>query len=462
MLLICCLFGFMSYPTLEAWTFWGEWRRHGAGYYLLRGHEIADRPLHWLPSLAAWLMPGSFDIGSVTVGFFLAVSRWSLAEAIGRVLSFTPGARAVFVFLCVSAPAWQFSGLDRFQPAQLSFSFLLLSWYFLARDLIRPSTNWLVFSWFCVECSLLSYQALLLVILCQPLMALAFPSPMRRQGLKFMLVSWGGVSVYLIYRSIMLRAFPGAYTTVGTALVFKVEYLALLYQTVWKAGLFSLLPIAAILAVMLSMVKSGGTHWRGRAGYATVAVALAPLSGLVYFSAKNWISDPDRVLFPVQVWMIAAFIPMAAFPAGMAAGAGEPLKRACLVVIGAAWAKTAAVMAYCAWIQISLYGSLGNQLIGEDPDRMILLEDQTGICGNFYTGWHVIVDRSAKLLGIPGNFTLCRGIELKHQKAPGPSVPGASPPPCPDCRATGTRLKIVPGIHVAGYPLTVKIVPVPN
>lgn len=456
MVMVCGLFGWASYPTLEAWTFWVEWRQHGFNYYFSHLDQVADRPLHWFPSLVAWLLPGPFDLGSCAVGLTLAISRWTLAAAIARAFDFTNGANALFVFSCVGLPAWAFSGFDRFQPAQLSFSFLLLSWYCLGRHMAKPQFFWLIAACISLECCLFSYQALLFVILAFPLMAMLIPGPLRCQSAKVLIVFWLAVACYLAFRSVMLRLFPTAYTTVGTTSAFKPEYLMLVYKTVWLAGPFSWLPLVALAIAIVPLARRN--HWKKTLILSAVAFASAPLCGLVYFSARNWLMDPDRVMFPVQVWMIAALVPFAACPEKGGLPDCEKVVWRCLTIMGVAWVKMAIVMAYCVWIQIAFYGAMKSNFFGGDPDRRVRLEDHTGICGNFYTAWYFIVDRSARIQGIPGKFTLCRGFVPAKHKAPGPSVPSANPPTCQKCQGSGEEVfRVEPGLQLAGYPLTVRI-----
>lgn len=423
----CFLFAFTSYPTVEGWGLWTAWNKEGANHFLSHFSDHAERPLHLLPSLVAWLIPGDFAVGSMAVGGILALVRGQLLITLSRLTRMTRGSSWFLFIIGLMQPIWPGCAYERFQAAQTAFVCLLgtltlTAWY-------EQEKKWWVIplTWLTTLAGFMTYQGLFLVALATPLPFLLFGK--KKTAINLGLTLYPGCFLYIAWYLIATKYFPATYIGIHSENTLSPR----IFSRLWGALSHNTRPNQIIL--LLAFLLCLGKTRQIAAGNTKLAIfllfAFAPVTGIIFYKNLNWLGDPERVMLPCLAWILVLVASMGwneeidSEPTPKRTGLA--LALICLLSLYSPYRAITHIQ-----MQQSVLSCLKSVPIEWNENTRVLLLDRSGKLGRLYTflAPHHL-NFAWKAMGNPGIFT------IQTAKGPEPTNPSNGSNQTPQGAANG-------------------------
>lgn len=461
MLSVCLVNGLMSYPTLEAWGLWKAWDSRGLPFFLSISAAFAERPLHLITSLFAWLLPGPYDTGLIFTGFLLGLSRWILAEIISRQFNLTAFNKNFFIFLIVALPAWQHSGLERFHAAQACVSFFLAAVSSLKMFEMSGNIVWVISGIIASLCGLMTYQSMALVMVFFPFLFVAGRKEDRWFAIISAMVLIGSLIFYILFRLIIIKFFPESHTAQGETKFFEMKCLYLPYIGVFNSGYLSVLSLLIICFYGVISQDRPLSGLKIKFIIPICVLLIAPLTALVFNHYRQYkMVDPGRIMGPIQIFMIMSLLAFRPEKITAPIITNKWINSTAISICILAYIQSGATVLYCIVLQIQFFDQM--RLVARDfePDSKVLILDKTGVIGNVYTIYHQVINNLTVSNDIPGTYKIFRSSDVLNKWAPGSFHPSAMAP------VLGTDQKqesfdhllaVLPTRKLFGYPVTISI-----
>lgn len=294
------VFGAASYPTVEGWGLWTQWDTEGAGNYLKELPAHPDRPLHLLPSLICWLLPGDYGQGCMELGGLLAIGRGLLLWNLARLLRMVWPACLLLVTLGLFEPMWSGCGYERFHAAQAAFLLMLGALNLGVWHSESPVWWKVVLGGGLGLAGFLTYQGLFLVAVGAPVAfwVLGERQVARSLALILGLACAGYVGWYLI----TVLYFHQGYVGKNSEGLNARQLVTRLWAAVIKGRVLAFASLGITLGCLIGF--QAGSGGRQRIGWLLLLVLASPLFGLIFFKNAVWLSDPERVWLAVMGWMV--------------------------------------------------------------------------------------------------------------------------------------------------------------
>ncbi len=298
------LFGVASYPTVEGWGLWCNWNEEGVEHYTLNLQDHADRPLHLVPSLLAWLMPGDFGIGSMLVGGMLAVIRGWLVWMLTRLSGMNAGFGFVVVVMGLFQPIWRGCGYERFQAGQTAFVCLLAAlnmgiWHSHSR------AGWKIGLGILLNLAgFLTYQGLFLVAACVPIAFLICVKDDQAKSTCMVFAS--SCFLYVCWFILAAVLLPAGYVGKHSGEMPAGNIFNNLLAALRHCGPLAIISMG--LALAFCFLGAGQKEDSRGIKNHIFLWAVSPLFGLIFFRNPFWLRDPDRVFLPVMAWVVVILV----------------------------------------------------------------------------------------------------------------------------------------------------------
>ena len=377
LIIACTLFGLASYPTVEGWGLWCQWDQEGLGNYLKELPTHPDRPLHLLPSVTAWLLPGDYGWGCMELGGLMALCRGWLLWNLGSMLRMDWQSCLLMVTLGLFEPMWPGCGYERFHAAQASL-LCLLGALNLGAWHARNGGWWkLLIGVLLSLAGFMTYQGLFLVSLGAPFAFWVLG--MRPVARSLALILLTACTSYLCWYLITALFFRAGYVAKHSESLAAHQLVTRLWAAIIKGRMLTFVSFGITLSFLIGFQRD--ILNRGRMGWLLVLVLSAPLFGLIFFKNPVWLSDPERVWLPVSVWLVV-------LAAGWAAPSGSKSWRftRCWVpaLLACGLLSTLQALRYV-HLQHAVLGVLEAESAGWEKGLPVRVVDTTDELGQLYT-----------------------------------------------------------------------------
>ena len=399
-----CLFSAASYPTLEGWGLWISYESKGFDLFFNSIPSQCDRPLHLLPSLIIWLIPGRYDIGCMLFGGLLTILRAGLSIAIARSLNINRASGLLFFLACVLQPCWPASGYERFHAAQTSFVLFLAALYLCATPTEQLSRGKITAGIIISLCGFMTYQGLFLVSFATPIIFMTLSS--RSLAIKTALVFLPACAIYFAFQKGITYFYAQSISSSHNT-PFTITSLIRIYTTVLNSGITSLLSIFSsfIFLIIHSVCRHEPIK---KQIFILIAMALVPFSAVIFYSSVLKLNDPDRIMFPVMASIIIVII--------AASISSEKLiiknnfvwvNFSCLLIFTASFFAFILEPLRFILLQNALLHQLSKQSGLFNNYSSVQLIDNTGVFGDVYTFLPPHISIATACYKIPGKFEIC-------------------------------------------------------
>ncbi len=403
-ILATCLFSVTSYPTLEGWVLWRYYSEYGINWYIDNLPSQCVRPLHLIPSLIAWFIPGRYDISCMALGGFLTLFRAGLSIAIARSLNTSRSSGIIFFLVCVVQPFWPAAGYERFHAAQTSFVLYLFALYLCCGT--RKPANYrnvaigIIFSLSCF----MTYQGLFLVSIATPMLFIIFHS--RSMALKTAFVFLPSCIIYFVFQKVIVQYFPEPIEPSNNHRI-TMTSITRIYTTVLNSGIFTLLSILSAFIFMIFQSIQQRESIRKQI-FIFLELALTPLSAIIFYSSLQKLNDPDRVMFPIMA-SIAVVILSACKSCSKSTQQANALwiNFPCRLVFCCSFLAFTCEILRFILLQNALLHQLSERSHLFNKDSSVQLVDNTGIFGDVYTFLPPQISYATSCYGIHGKFEIC-------------------------------------------------------
>lgn len=415
-ILATCLFSAASYPSLEGWGLWINYDMYGSSFFFNSISSQCDRPLHLLPSLIAWLIPGRYDIGCMVLGGLLTLLRGGLSIAIARSLNINRDYGLLFFLACLLQPFWPASGYERFHAAQTSFVFFLVALYLCATPTGPLSQGTIVAGIIISLCGFMTYQGLFLVSFATPFIFMMLSS--RSLAYKTALVFLPACIIYFAFQKGITFFYTQSISASHDS-HFTINSIARIYTTVLCSGFTTALSILFTLAFLVIHSVVERVICQKQVAI-TIIMSSLPFSAVIYYSSVLKLNDPDRIMFPVMAAILVLII--------AASNSSEKtihtkksmwLNILCFLIFVFSFLMFISEPLRFILFQNALLRQLSDRshLFNNNPSVQLI--DNTGVFGDVYTFLPPHISYATKCYGIPGRFEICtpRSVTKIHNYA---------------------------------------------
>jgi hypothetical protein len=411
-----CFFSAASYPSLEGWVLWRYYSEFGIDWYIDNLRSQCDRPLHLLPSLIAWLIPGRYDISCMLLGGLLTVLRAGLSIAIAKSLNINRASGFLFFLACVLQPFWSASGYERFHAAQTSFVLFLAAFYLCATPTGPLSHRNITAGIIISLCGFMTYQGLFLVSLATPIIFMMLSS--RSLAYKTALVFVPSCVIYFAFQKGITHYFndpidPSNNHRLTTNSIIRI------YTTVSNSGIAAILSMFSTY-IFLSIHSALKREPLKKQLLIAIIMILTPFSATIFHSSILKLNDPDRVMFPVMASILVVII--ASCSSWEESNFNQKtiwLNRSCYVIIATSFFAFISEPLRFILLQNALLHQLSehSDLLKNNPSVQLI--DNTGVFGDVYTFLPPQISYATACYGIPGKFEICtpRSVTKIHNYA---------------------------------------------
>jgi hypothetical protein len=416
--------GLYARPLLEEWGFIDFFNHNGLLQYgdLVRNFPL--RPLQGVPLALDWLLSGGRSAG-FSVGFaVLLVAKYLAARwAVTRTVP-SPSAWVIAILAVVLVP-WAGQWHLRYSPAQLSAMFLFLALGAVLRASRELSWRWVVLGGSAIFLMLASYQALFLCGIALPLVAfLARPSvhdgraPALRRAAAGAAPVVLGVGLYGAYSLVVTSLLGGAgyegalLNTSGdrlTSISGVWSVISTIYTTAYVRSSNDLILFGALLGCLIGPAAAGLRRRWAAPIYCVsllVAIALLPLLALPYAVNPAFLTDPERVGFPISVGFVLVCLTVLSRLSGSLPGLGVLRAGAVVLALVASTTFAAAGSFEDYELQRAVLVQTG-ALAASAGASSVVLRDQTGVLGDVYTLYPPTLTIALRARGVDIEAVIC-------------------------------------------------------
>lgn len=411
-------------PQLEGWGVFEVFRVNGlsAGFWQLVGGNPA-RLLEPVPLAMAWSL-GHGAIWALALIFAMElvaqylIARWALSPWVSGVR------RCILATLAATMLPWSGQWHCHNMAQQLAVLCLLVALGALLRLRQKFSLTWFLIGTLSVLFSLFAYEALILCVLALPCVVLFFnpENPHRSYLPKAMDVALPALFGLLLYGLFFFlnnhwaagKTYHAILISGPLPLYHPVKLLTYLYRTLYiRFPLTSIFFVGVI--VWLNYISSFNLQVKQRVVFTLVLLLALPLLALPYAVNFYFLSDIERVGFPVG---FGGFLVSAVIIARNPVPTRNRLKNIDILVLIAilTWAT---LDAYKNYRPYQLQRTLLDQteaLLRKYHTSNAILRDWTGLFGDFYTFLYPsTLQQAIAVEGLPNKINLCtpNGV-LKH------------------------------------------------
>ena len=411
-----CFFSAASYPSLEGWVLWRYYSEFGIDWYIDNLRSQCDRPLHLLPSLIAWLIPGRYDISCMLLGGLLTVLRAGLSIAIAKSLNINRASGFLFFLACVLQPFWSACGYERFHAAQTSFVLFLAAFYLCATPIGQLSHRKITAGIIISLCGFMTYQGLFLVSLATPIIFMTLSS--RSLAYKTALVFLPACVIYFAFQKGITYYYAQSMSSSHDDL-FTTSSIIRIYTTVLNSGITALLSIflSFIFLIIHSVSRKDPIK---KQVFIVTTIAFSPFSAIIFYSSILKLNDSDRIMFPVMASIIVIII-----AASISSRNSTMTKNlvwlniSCILIFATSFLTSLSEPLRFIFLQNTLLNQLSAHRDLFKNDSSVQLIDNTGVFGDVYTFLPPHISYATKCHGIPGKFEICtpRSVTKIHNYA---------------------------------------------
>lgn len=400
------LFGWASFPTLEGWGLLNVWRSQGVYAYPHYLGMFPDRPLHVLPSLFAGIVPGQFGVGAILVGALLAFTRIAAMLLLARALRVSGITAALLVIVGVSQPWWPGSAYERYHAAQVAYSLLLVG-LLLGSGQSNKLMGWRNLSIaIVIFLGFLTYQGLFVVCAGAPLLFLLFGDQRTFRNLAGSF--WPACVIYLVYFSVINALCSDNYVQAISKDNFQLEVFVKLFKVGLKSKLNAHLATVALTVVLLAAT---GSKLGNRGAAFLLALAIAPLTGIIFYRSDSIIRDPEHVMYAGTAWLTCLMTASARYLDSAVIPAVPLLARVVTLILLACGVVHPLKAIGHINTQLNVLSALDNSGIDWTEESNVLVIDQTGKLGRTYTFLEPHLQFARMAYHKPG-FAILRSLQV--------------------------------------------------
>lgn len=301
---VAVAFGLATYPTVEGWGIWHAFDVHGLGFYVASLPTQAERPLHMVSYLMAWLLPGDYGTGSMLIGGFYALTRGLLLWVLARMQGLRPAASGLLLVMGLLQPGWPGAPYERYHSAQLAFLCFLAGWCCFLGGESRQKWVYPVLAAVVWLFGFLSYPGLFVVLGLSPLAFAVYGERNTALRLAVVVAPIGMLYLgwYFLASHFVAESYLNQLSTKAAPLLLGRD----LYKGFGHANGPTKLSwlIVALSGVVLFPLNDRLRQFT----WPMLVVGGAVLSALIFGKNRAWLTDPERILYPAMAWLCVCLL----------------------------------------------------------------------------------------------------------------------------------------------------------